>query len=153
MLDLRKLGALVALERNRKGWSQRELRDRLASHGFNCTAGYVGGVEKGSLSPSREFAVAAEKALETEKGKFLMYLVANHVEKFCNDLHISLQDYMNMIGSGIKSLVAPFESAAETDSAERSVHPAHPRPTLVTKKVSRRRSIMTTQSVFKYAVA
>jgi len=152
MLDLRKLGELVALERNRKGWSQRELRDRLALHGFNCTAGYVGGVEKGSLSPSREFAVAAEKALETDKGYLLMYLVANHVEKFCDEVDISLQDYMRLVGAGIKSLIAPFVGHTSADSPQRQEHSTVSRPhTIATKKVSRRRSIMTTQPVFKYA--
>jgi len=153
VLDLRKLGQLVALERNRKSWSQRELRDRLEGHGFTCTPGYVGGVEKGSLSPSREFAVAAEKALELKRGYLLMYLVANHVEKFCDEVDISLQDYMNMIGLGIKSIISPFVGAQEADPAERPAHPSQPRPTLVTKKVSRRRSIMVTQPVFKYAAA
>ena len=151
MLDLRKLGELVALERNRKGWSQREFRDRLASYGFNCTAGYVGGVEKGSLQPSKEFAVAAEKVLETDKGYLLMYLVANHVEKFCDEIDISLQDYMRLVGAGIKSLIAPFVGPTSADSPQRQKHSAVSGSALATKKVSRRRSIMTTQPVFKYA--
>jgi len=151
MLDLRKLGELVALERNRKGWSQREFRDRLASHGFNCTAGYVGGVEKGSLQPSKEFSVAAEKVLETDKGYLLMYLVANHVEKFCDDADITLHDYMRLVGAGIKSLIAPFVGPTSANSSQRQKHSAVAGSTLATKKVSRRRSIMTTQPVFKYA--
>lgn len=52
-------GSLLRSIRNERGWSLRNLGDRIS---FNC--GYVGKIEQGEKFPERQFAELADRALE-----------------------------------------------------------------------------------------
>ena len=129
MFDLTTMGKLIANERNRQGWSQRQFREKLAGVGFTCTDGYIGRVESGASPPSRDLLIACEKAFGEKRGRLLMYSILAHVEKYCNDTGINLQDYMNWFGLALKSVVAPYLSpqtpAVATPGG--SVRPGSPR--------------------------
>ena len=107
MFDLTTMGKLIANERNRQGWSQRTFREKLAGVGFPCTDGYIGRVESGASPPSKQMLISCEKVFGEKRGHFLMYSILAHVEKYCEETGINLQDYMTWFGLGLKSLVAP----------------------------------------------
>ena len=95
--DLSTVGRIIAEKRQDHGWSQRKLLKQLALHGFRCSDGYIGRVETGASTPSKQLLLACERAFDLDQGELLCYAVLAHTEDFCEKTGITVEQYLVLI--------------------------------------------------------
>ncbi len=97
VVSLASLGKIIAEKRQDREWSQRRLLKQLALHGFQCSDGYIGRVETGASSPSKQLLLACERAFGMETGELLCYAILAHTEDFCSKTGITVEQYLVLI--------------------------------------------------------